>query len=258
MTEPAYAATATGPRDGPVVVLLHSIATSSEMWSQQVPVWSKFFKVLNVDLPGHGATPAHADRTSFVNLAAGVCATMDRHEIERASIVGLSLGGMITQALLIHHPDRVRSAVLAHTVAQATPAVRDIWDQRIAAVEQTGMAGQVESTIERWFTRDFRAAAPLTVAWIEQLIAATSPRGFIAAARAIQGLDHLSALAECGQPALLVAGRHDGGAPPQAAEAMAEALPNAELEMLDSAHLGNVEQSTRFTEAVGRFLERTA
>ena len=258
MTEPAYAATVTGPRDGPVVVLLHSIATSSDMWSPQLSVWSQFFRVLNIDLPGHGATPGHAERTSFADLAAGVCTTMDRHAVERASIVGLSLGGMITQALMIHHPDRVRSAVLAHTVAQATPAVRDVWDQRIAAVEQTGMAGQVASTIERWFTRDFRAAAPMTVAWIEQQIAATSPRGFIAAARAIQALDHLSALAACGQPALLVAGRHDGSASPQAAEAMADALPDAEIELLDSAHLGNIEQSTPFTETVGRFLERTA
>jgi 3-oxoadipate enol-lactonase len=239
-------------------VLLHSIATSSAMWSPQVDVWSRLFRVINIDLPGHGATPPHTERTSFADLAAGVCAVLDAHDVDQASIVGLSLGGMIAQALLIHHRDRVRSAVLAYTVAEISPAVRDIWDQRIAAVEQTGMADQVETTIERWFTPEFRATAPMTVAWIAQLIATTSPLGFIAAARAIQALDHLGALAAYAQPALVIAGRHDAGAPRQAAQAMAETLPNAEFQMLESAHLGNVEQAIPFTETVGRFLARTA
>ncbi|HEX7081279.1 MAG TPA: alpha/beta fold hydrolase [Gammaproteobacteria bacterium] len=255
---PTLVASDSGPANAPAVVLLHSLATSSAMWAPQLPIWSEHFRIVNVDLPGHGACPPPDGALTFSGLGAAVCALLDARSIPAAAVVGLSLGGMTAQAFAIEHPERVRALVLAHTLAFATDAMRRTWDERIASVEALGMDGQVESTIERWFTPEFRTAAPLTTAWIARMIRATDPRGFAAAGRAIQSLDHLERLAAVTAPALVVAGKHDPGAPPAAAEAMAAKLRRSELTLLESSHLGNVEQATAFTETVGAFLERTA
>jgi pimeloyl-ACP methyl ester carboxylesterase len=90
------------------------------------------------------------------------------------------------------------------------------------------------------------------------MISETDPRGFVGAAMAIRDLNFLDRLSAVQAPALIVAGRHDAAAPMPAAEAMLAALPNARLEALECAHLGNVEQPLEFTEIVGAHLERTA
>lgn len=245
-----------GPEDAPAVVLLHSIATSAALWAAQVPIWSRRLRLLNVEFPGHGTAPPEAREPTLETLADAVCAVLDEQAVGSAAIVGLSLGGMVAQALAIRRPERVRALVLAHTSARMEPAARAAWDERIASVEASGMAGQVQSTLERWLTPAFRARAPETAAWIADMIRSTDLRGFIAAARAIQRLDHLGKLATIRVPCLVVAGRQDSAAPLAAAQAMVEKIPDATLEILESAHLGNVEQATRFTEVVAEFLGR--
>lgn len=247
-----------GPPHGPPVVLMHSLAATSRMWAPQLPIWSEHFRVINVDLPGHGASPVPGSPIELDAVADAVCGVLDAQSVDAAAIVGLSLGGMIAQALAIRHPRRVSALVLAHTIAETTDAARRTWDERIAGVEADGMDSQVESTLQRWFTPQFAADSPLTVAWIAHMIRSTDPRGFVAAAHAIRSLDNLAALASIEAPALVVAGRHDPGAPVPAAEAMVSALPDAGLQVIDSAHLGNVEQPVAFTETVGAFLGRNA
>lgn len=248
-----------GPETAPVVVLLHSLATDASLWRFQLPVWSQRLRIVSMDLPGHGLSPELGGDRGLEDFAATVAATLEALKITRATVVGLSLGGMVAQALALHHPHQVRSLVLAHTSAQTSQHVRDIWELRLAALEERGMAGQVQGTLARWFTTEFAAAAPLTLDWIAGLIRRTSPEGYAAAVRAIQQLDYLDRLPQISVPALIIAGAQDTAAPPAVASAMAERLPRAELHVIERcAHLGNVEQATRFVERVGAFLLATA
>jgi 3-oxoadipate enol-lactonase len=100
-----------GPRDAPVVVLLHAIATCSELWAQQIPVWSQFARVLAVDLPGHGASAPRPQISSLDQYAHALAELLANASIEDVSIVGLSFGGMIGQAFALNYPQRVRSLV---------------------------------------------------------------------------------------------------------------------------------------------------
>jgi 3-oxoadipate enol-lactonase len=161
---------------------------------------------------------------------------------------------MIGQSIAIHMPDRVRALVIAHATARIPPAAGDAWLKRIAAVESDGMTTQVDGTVERWLTPEFRRCSPLTVSWVEHLIETTNPRGFCSMARIIRSLDHLAALAETDVPTLVVAGRLDEAAPLASVKALSDTIPCAKLLVLESAHLGNVEQPVEFTESVGAFL----
>ncbi|MBI5721708.1 MAG: alpha/beta fold hydrolase [Burkholderiales bacterium] len=247
-----------GPADAPAVVLLHALATHGELWRPQWPAWSMAFRLIAIDLPGHGMSPAPTAPMTLADYADQVAAALDALGIQRAAVVGLSLGGMVAQAFALRQPGRVRSLVLAHTTARTLPAVRVIWDERLAQFEREGLEKQVEPTLGRWFAPAFAGASPLTMAWVARQIRATSSAGYTSAISAIRALDHFDRLGEISMPALVVAGDADAAIPLQAASALTERLPRAERFVLkDAGHLGNVQQPVAFTEAVGNFLMRT-
>jgi len=248
-----------GPADGQAVVLLHAIATDSNLWSAQVPVWATAFRLVCVDLPGHGGSPDIDADLDLDGYADCVLDVLDELHIDTASLVGLSFGGMVAQAFALKYPARVRSLVLAHTSARTVEVVKGIWSGRIARFEREGMAAQVMPTLERWFTRSFAEASPLTLAWLSEQILRTTNKGYLSAIRAIQGLDHLDKLATIEVPTLVVAGEEDSSVPPAAAAQIAERMVNAKMLVLaGAAHLGNLERPVEFTEAVGAFLRQAS
>jgi len=245
-----------GPAEAPVVMALHAIATHRVLWTAQAAVWSSNMRVLRVDLPGHGASEAPAAPMSLDEYADAVVGVLDEAQVTKASFVGLSFGGMISQAVALRYPDRVRSLVLAHTSARTDAAVREIWERRLEQVNRHGLVAQVEPTLDRWFTRSFATASPMTLGWVGDQIRATSPQGFISAVRAIQSLDNLQQLHKVRMPTLVLAGDEDVAVPPAAAAVMSQQIPGSELVILSkAAHLGNVERPTVFSEIVGRFLQ---
>lgn len=245
-----------GPRSAPAVVLLHSLATHSELWAFQVPAWSAHFRVISVDLPGHGRSAVPAGNVSLAGMAREVVAVLDHLQIARAALVGLSLGGMVAQAVALGHAHRVTAMVIAHAGARTDASVREIWEQRIQQFEAGGLAGLSHPTLERWFPRAFSESSPITMAWMARLIEETDPRGYVGAIRAIQDLDHLDRLPSVAVPTLVIAGEADAAVPSTVASMVAHRIPNARLRLLEgTGHIGNVQQPILFTELVGQFLK---
>ena len=247
-----------GPREAPVVVLLHSIATSAELWAAQIPVWSQFARIVAVDLPGHGASAPRARINSIDEYAHALAELLANEAIEDVSIVGLSLGGMIAQAFGLHYPQRVRSLVLSNTSARTPAEMKDVWARRKDDAFTHGMQAQVAPTIERWFTPQFRENAPLHVERVANMIRRTTYEGYAAAIEAIRGLDLLDRLSTLEVPVLVVGGKQDAAVTPQTVESLAQRVPKARTLLLDgAAHLANIEQPIAFTESVGHFLRAT-
>lgn len=244
-----------GANDAPALVLLHAIATSSELWRPQMGVLAQHFRVVRIDLPGHGASAVLQGEPTYADYADAVAQTLIGEGIDRYVLVGLSFGAMVSMQIAVRHAAQVRGVVLANCAAKTPPPVAQMWRDRMNAVEQAGMAGQVAGTLDRWFTPGFAACAPLTLDWVRGMILGTSARGFISAARMISGLDHMSLLPQIACPALVLAGAHDQAAPPAGLAAIADAIPGGRLATLEAAHLANVEAPVAFTEAVGGFAQ---
>jgi pimeloyl-ACP methyl ester carboxylesterase len=112
-----------------------------------------------------------------------------------------------------------------------------------------------EATLQRWFPRGFAEQTPLTIAWVAALVRSVQPAGYVAAIRAIQGLDHLAQLATLHMPTLVVAGELDAAVPATVAGEMARRLPHGRLHVLEGVgHIGNIQDPHGFTETVGAFL----
>lgn len=255
MTAPSLHVISAGPDNKPVVVLLHSIATSSAMWHEQIAELAAHYRVFALDLPGHGGSAPLAGEAAIADYAAAVLATLDSLAVERAAVVGLSFGSMIAQHIGAQFPDRVTALVLSNGVAWAAPAVSALWHERVAEADRNGMHSQVEPTLLRWFTEAFRSANAPMVDQIRQLVAATSPKGYRQAGLAIASLDNRALLPRITAPTLLIAGEADGAAPASAITAMADEIPCSNLVILPGAHLLNVERSAEYSNILTGFLD---
>jgi 3-oxoadipate enol-lactonase len=190
-------------------------------------------------------------------LAADTAAVLDALDIAGAHYVGLSLGAMSGFGLGIHHGARLLSLVLCDGRADAPAAVATPWDERIAIAEQHGTCAPLAApTIERWFGNAFVAANSDIAERFQRIAAATSVKGFVGCARAIQGLDYLADVIRIAMPATLIVGSNDGVLP-DAMRELQQRIAGSVLEVIpNSGHLPNVDQPAAFNAALLRHFER--
>jgi 3-oxoadipate enol-lactonase len=180
---------------------------------------------------------------------------MDALAIERAHWVGLSIGGMYGQSLLLRYPQRFHCAVLCDTTSDIPDAMQSVWEERIRLVRDKGLDAIVDATMQRWFTPDYIAANSPAFQAIRRQVLSTDPDGYISCCRAIQGLHYLERLSEIEHPVAVIVGAQDMGTPVSASEAIHQRIANSELAIIDNAaHISNVEQSDEFNKVLTRFL----
>jgi 3-oxoadipate enol-lactonase len=246
-----------GDPDRPAIVLSHALATSLDIWGYQLPLLAHRYRVLLYDLRGHGASIAPGDSYTLEELAFDVAALLDHLQISRAVFVGLSIGGMIGQVFALLYPDRLTGLVLCSTGSRTEAQGKAILEERISKVRAEGLKGQVPSTLTRWFSPRFIEQTPATVAWVSDLILATSVEGYIGCGRAVQGLDVTEALSRIRVKTLVLPGEHDPAFPEAISRAIQQKIENSELILVKgAAHLGNVEQAHLFNEILIEFLGR--
>jgi 3-oxoadipate enol-lactonase len=189
-------------------------------------------------------------------LSEDVIGVLDRLGVERPAIfLGISIGGMVGQALALRHPDRFRAFILANTVSRTPPEGQKMWEQRIEAIRRDGVEGQVQPTLERWLSQEFRARDPETTKWVADMIRATPAIGMIGCARAIQKLDFTDQLDRVALPTLIIAGEKDPGSPVAAAQAIHEKIRGSQLEVIPGClHQTPIEAPGAFNRIVGAFL----
>lgn len=238
-----------GAAAGPVVVLSGSLGTSLEMWEPQVPELARWFRVLRYDHRGHGSSPAPPGPYTLDDLGTDAVALLDRLGIERASFVGLSLGGMVAMWVATHHPERVDRLALCCTSPYLGPPAG--WAERAAAVRAEGTASLQTTLVERWFTDGFVARHGEVLARFAAMLASADDEGYAACCEAIGAMDQRDAIGSIAAPTLVISGDEDPVVPPTAASALAGAIPGAALSVLAHArHMASTEQAGRFNAAL--------
>lgn len=235
-----------GPDDAPVLLLSNSLGTDLHLWDAQVEVLARHLRVVRYDTRGHGRTPAAPGPYTLDALAADALAVLDEVGVARASIGGVSLGGMTAMAVALAAPERVDRLVLCCTSADLGPAQG--WHDRAALVRADGMGAVVDAVLARWFTP---AAPPAMVEPVRGMLTATDPEGYAACCEAIAAMDLLRHLGRITAPTLVIAGADDPATPPAHGEAIAAAVPAARLLTVPAAaHLANIERADVVTTAM--------
>ena len=240
---------------GEAIVLLPAFPFDRRFWSANTPALvAAGFRVLAVDYPGFGraAAPPPAD-LSIARIAGGVADLLDRLRIDRATVIGLSMGGYVAFAFAASFAGRLRALVLAGTRPAAdAPAARQGRAQALETIASRGADAYLEQSLPRLLAPD---APPALLAALRAL---ADDRADTLAAGIAALRDRPDRAAEAPRitcPTLLLAGALDQIVPPAELRALAERMPAARfVELPGAGHLCNLEARAAFDGHVLDFL----
>jgi 3-oxoadipate enol-lactonase len=234
---------------GPAVLLGASLGTTLELWDHLAAGLAREHRVVRFDLRGHGGSPVPEGPYTVEGLAADVVALADDLGLDRFAYVGLSISGAVGQVLALDHGDRLSSLVLCCTAPVfGDPAT---WRDRAADVRRDGLEPLVAPTTARWFTPAFQESSPDRVAWVMDMFRATPLEGYAGCCEALAQYDVTERLGDIAVPTRVVAGAEDPGTPPEVGRRIADAVPGADLVIVEgAAHIANVANPEAFDAAV--------
>lgn len=236
---------------GHPLLLLNSVGCDLTLWDGVV-AHLKGFRVLRMDMRGHGASDSPAGDATLDQIASDALAVLDAAGVDRAAVCGLSLGGMTAMTMALNAPSRVSALVLACTSARMD---RQVWDARIAAVRGQGMAAVVDPVMARFFSEEFCRDHAGEVAAIRARFLRLDPEGYAGCCAAIRDMNLLERITQIAAPTLIIAGDKDIATPFEGhGSEIARKIAQAAVRMMPAAHLAPVEKPDLFAALVTDFL----
>jgi 3-oxoadipate enol-lactonase len=240
---------------GRPIVLLHPIAMRVEFWDAVAERLSRSFRVVSLDLRGHGKNARADEPFSIDDLAGDVIALAKELSVGHATFVGCSMGGMVAQGVALRAPELVSGLVLANTTHTMGDKGAEVMRKR-AEDSLKGLDHTIEQDINRWFSERFRAEHPDTVAKVRGWVLENDARTVSFGWQAISCLNYEDRLGGVSQPVLVTTGALDPASPPSSAQRTAAAFPNGRfVEIAACGHFSPIERPDAFADLVAEFVE---
>src|SRR6478735_4887324 len=246
-----------GQREGTPVLLIQGLGMNARGWALQRGAFGRHHRCIAVDNRGTGHSDAPPGPYDLVRMATDAVEVLDAEGVERAHVMGASMGGVIAQVIGVLHPDRVRSLVLACTACRHHEWRRELLQEWADAVDEGGMAALGDEALEWLVGPRLRKRFGIWLNLLARILLQSPPEPFIAQVGAIlDASDELRLeLATVRVPTLVVTGSQDSLTPVGDAEELAELIPHARLEVIGGAAHGlMVEAPNGFNDTVLRFL----
>jgi 3-oxoadipate enol-lactonase len=240
--------------DGPVLVFINSLGSDFRIWQDVVPAFTDRFRVVLYDKRGHSLSDSPPAPYTIDDHTDDLIALLEHLNIKKAALVGLSVGGMISQRLAVRSPERVQALTLCCTAAKiGTP---ELWAERIAAVENGGIEPIADNVLQRWFTPLFRETHADEVAGWRNMLVRTPAHGYAGTCAAIRDADLRPDAGRIKAPTLCVAGDQDGSTPADVVKGTADLIPGARFALIDGAgHIPCVEKPAVLSQLISQHLQ---
>ncbi len=247
-----------GPQGAPTVILIHGLGLTRRIWRWHLPEVTQHYRVLCYDLYGHGDSPLPAppDLSLFSQQLRGL---MDELDIEKAALVGFSLGGMINRRYALDYPQRVLTLILFNSPHERRPEEQQQVEKLVMASAAEGPRAHLEATMNRWFTQAFQTRHPAVMHEVRSWILANDPHTYALCRQVLAfGIKELvQPSPPIGVPTLVMTAEHDRGSTPAMAEAIAAEIPGSEVQIVRHLkHMALVESPESFIQPMLAFLER--
>jgi 3-oxoadipate enol-lactonase len=237
------------------LVLIHGLSATSLIWAFQVPEFSQSYQVVIMDLRGHGQSDKPEMAYSIGLFARDVVALMDHLGIERAHIVGGSMGGMVAHQLALDYPQRVKRLVLADSMSHLDMCLRMKMETWGLIAERLGMEMQARDAMPWSFSSSYINEHYDGIMDIIGQVAALPVQPYLQSLDATMAHDARERLSSIAAPTLVITGDQDILVPRQYADILCESIPDSRLEVIEgAAHVVNIEQPEGFNAVVLDFL----
>ena len=229
------------PEGRPVLVFINSLGTDFRIWRDVIVQFAGDAAIVAYDKRGHGLSDTGTTPYAMEDHVADLAGLLDHLNVRNAVICGVSVGAMIAQGLALSRPDLVRALVLCGAVSKAGEAA--VWNGRIDTVNEQGIAGLADATMERWFTAAFRSPDNAAFSGYLNMLLRSPVEGYTATCAALRDADYTDRVGTISVPTLCMVGEYDGSTPPSAVKRLADLIPGARFETIpDAGHLPMIEQ----------------
>ena len=241
-----------GPKDGKPVVFANSLGTDLRLWDALLPLLPSGLRLVRYDKRGHGLSANPAGPYTVEQLADDAAGLIGALGLKDVVFVGLSIGGLIGQALALRHPDLLKALVISNSAAKI--GTDQMWNDRVNAIREFGLQVVAAPTMERWFSPAFRATPDLAL-W-QRMLERQPADGYIACCQAIAAADLRKQVPGLKLPVQMIAGSLDGSTPPELVRASGQLIPGAGYSEIDGAgHLPCVEAAPAYAKILNAFLK---
>jgi hypothetical protein len=237
---------------GPALVMLHCLGMDHHLWDCLGGL-ADSYELISLDLPGHGATPV-PEPYGIEDLSSMLADLLPANGIDKAHVIGISLGGLVAQHFAATHPAMVDRLVLCDTTPRYTEDARANWAVRAAAARASGAASLLPAIEKIWFTEAFRAHKPVPAAilLVRDTFARCPAEGYALACEALGAADLLDCADDIAAPTLVLCGDSESTAFLDAADWLAANIRGAKLAHVPHAAHASVLEQPGWTEAVLR------
>jgi len=244
---------------GPTLLLVHGFPFDHRQWGPQIATLATRCRVIVPDLRGHGASDAPSPPYTMVAIAEDLRILLDRLDLDRVVVGGLSMGGYVALEFADRYPERLDGLALISTRTEPdTPAGREARIATAHAVRREGVSALLEPMLDK-LVGDHPVDADVR-ALLGAMIGGTSIDGLIGALEGMAARrDTTQVLSAVRCPALVMAGGIDAITPPDGARDMAARLADAELVVVEGAgHVLALERPEAVSAALTRLVDRAA
>jgi len=239
------------------VMLIHGVGADSSSWDEIAPILAQRFRVLRLDLRGHGRSGRIEGACTLDDFIRDVVDVMDAAGATTADVVGFSLGGLIAQGIALSHPNRVDRLALISAVAGRSDEERAKVRARLEVLRNEGIEAITAAAQERWFTPEFVQAHPEMVRCRMAQLKRNDSDSYKAAYTVFSTSDLGERLHNIHHQTLIVTGEHDVGSNPRMARYMHDQISGSELRILPALrHSVLVEAPEQVASLLMHFLAR--
>jgi len=231
--------------NGKTIVLLHGYLETLEIWDGFADELSKTFRVISIDIPGHGKSGKVATIHNMDLMAEAVDVVLKNLNIDKAFIVGHSMGGYVALAYLANYAQKVSGICLFHSTPFAdTDEKKANRDREIDIVKQGKQEMLFNTNVPKGFANDNLSSMKIKVEWAKSIAAQTPPEGIVSLLEGLKSRpDRQHLLKTTTTPILYILGKKDNYIPFDVMYAVAQRSSNGEtLALENSGHMGFIEE----------------
>lgn len=244
--------------EGNAVIFLHGYIESLNVWDNFVELLNQKYKVIAIDLPGHGNSEVFGEISTMSIMADTVNAVLEEEQIKECVVIGHSMGGYVTMELVDQKNEKLKGFCLFHSTPFAdTDEKKEVRDRLIKSIEQGKKILLAKEHVEKTFSKENTEKFIEEIGFLKIIAINTSDEGTIAALKGMkERKNYTESFEKTKLPSLLILGAKDNFIPSQIIDELS--IPTQmNIEILsNSGHQGYIEEKDKSLKIIDKFLRK--